>query len=226
MGLNTSYLRFIESSIEQVFGGAVSGLRMLELGDQVIGDPNIAEDTGKAYFTNRGFEHVSVDINGLHGAMVRDLTRPEQFQDWHGLWDVLTNSGTTEHVEPLESQYECFGIIHDCINVGGIAIHLIPDVYERDEHGAWKNHCRYYYSELFFELLVKECQYELLSNIVINGLRCVTVKKTKNVPFMDDRAKFLESIAQRDYRRHPSDIAKSFLRRIGVGKLLRRIGLR
>ena len=105
MGLVTSYLRFIESSIEQVFGGTVSGLRMLELGDQVILDPNIAEETGKAYFTNRGLEHVSVDINGLHGAIVRDLTRPEQFQDWHGSYDVLTNAGTTEHVEPIESQY-------------------------------------------------------------------------------------------------------------------------
>jgi len=199
---------------------------MLELGDQVIMDPNITEKTGKAYFSNRGFEHVSVDINGLHGAIVRDLTRPEQFQDWHGSYDVLTNLGTTEHVEPFESQYECFGIIHDCIKVGGIAIHLLPDVYERDEHGAWRNHCRYYYSESFFELLARECEYELLSNTVISGLRCVTVKKTKHAPFMDDRAKFLQSIAQRDYRSHPTDIARKVLRRIGVGRLLRRIGLR
>lgn len=220
MGLNQSYLHFIESSIEQALG-VVSGHRMLELGDQVISDPNITEETGKVYFVNRGFEHVSVDINGLHGAIVRDLTRPEQFIDWHGLYDVLTNSGTSEHVEPFESQYECFRIIHDCIKVGGIAIHLIPDVYERDQHGTWKNHCRYYYSKSFFELLAKECEYELLSNTVINGLRCATVKKTNNVPFMDDRAKFLESIAQRDHTSHPTDIL-----RIGIGKLLRRIGLR
>lgn len=229
MGLRPSYLHFVESSIEQAFGVAVSGLRMLELGDQVISDPNIAEETGKAYFTNRGFEHVSVDINGLHGAIVRDLTRPEQFQDWHGSWDVLTNSGTTEHVEPFESQYECFGIIHDCMKVGGIAIHLLPDVYERDEHGAWENHCRYYYSKPFFELVAKECGYELLSNTVINGLRCATVRKTKNVPFMSDRSSFLESIAQRDYSTNSArttNIARTFLRRIGVGKLLRQIGLR
>ena len=220
------YLRFIESSIEQAFGGADSGLRMLELGDQVIVGQDISEETGKAYFSNRGYEHVSVDINGLHGAIVRDLTRPEQFQDWHGSWDVLTNAGTTEHVEPFEAQYECFGIIHDCLKVGGIAIHLIPDIHERSEHGAWKNHCRYYYSKSFFELLARECEYELLSNTVINGLRCATVKKKKNVPFMDDRQKFLESIARRDYRSSPTDIARIFLRRIGVGRFLRRIGLR
>ena len=46
MGLNASYLRFIQSSIEQVFGSDVAGLRMLELGDQVISDPDIAEKTG------------------------------------------------------------------------------------------------------------------------------------------------------------------------------------
>lgn len=223
MGLNASILLFIESSIEQAFGGAISGLSMLELGDQVINDPNIAEMTGKAYFINRGFEHVSVDINGLHGAVVRDLTRPEQFLDWHGSWDVLTNAGTTEHVEPYESQYECFAIIHDCLRVGGIAIHLIPDVYERDEHNAWKNHCRYYYSKSFFKLLAKKCGYELLSNTVINGLRCATVKKTRNVPFMGDRAQFLELIAKRE---RGVDIPGTFSSRLGVGKLLKRFGLR
>jgi hypothetical protein len=223
MGLRISYLLFIEASIAQAFEGAVSGLRMLELGDQVISDPHLADETGKAYFTNRGFEHVSVDINGLHGAVVRDLTRPEQFLNWHGSWDVLTNSGTTEHVEPFESQYECFSIIHDCLKVGGIAIHLVPDVYERDEHHAWENHCRYYYSESFFEMLSKECKYELLSNTVVNGLRCVTLRKTRDIPFMDDRLKFLRAIAQRDYS---TDGSRTFLRRIGVGKLLARIGLR
>jgi hypothetical protein len=223
MGLNTTYINFIESSIEQIFGKDISGFRMLELGDQVISDPNIAAKTGKEYFTNRGYEHVSVDINGLHGAVARDLTKPEQFHDWYDSWDVLTNSGTTEHVEPFESQYECFGILHDCIKVGGIVVHLIPDVYERDEHNAWKNHCRYYYSESFFELLAKECQYELLSNTVINGLRCAVVKKTKNVPFMKDRSKFLESIAQRDFQ--SENIVRTVLRRMGVGKLLRELGL-
>lgn len=224
MGLIQSYLNFIESSIEQGLGVG-SGYRMLELGDQVIYDPHITEETGKAYFLNRGFEHISVDINGRHGAIVRDLTKPEQFIDWHGVYDVLTNAGTSEHVEPFESQYECFSIIHDCIKVGGVAIHLIPDMDERDKKGSWKNHCRYYYSTSFFEMLVKECEYEMLSNTAINGLRCVAVKKTKNTPFMADRAKFLESIAQRDYTNYPIIIFRRLLRWIGIGKLLRWIGL-
>ncbi len=220
MGLKRSYLSFIEHSIEQTFGKDVNGLRMLELGDQIILNPDAAEKTGKEYFTNRGYEHVSVDINGLHGAAARDLTRPEQFSDWHDSWDILTNSGTTEHVEPFESQYDCFNIIHSCIKTGGIAVHLIPDVYERDERGAWKNHCRYYYSEAFFKLLAEECEYELLSNTVIDGLRCAAVRKTGSAPFMKDRSRFLASISRRD------NFVGNGFRRTGAGKLLRRLGLR
>lgn len=223
MGLNSSHLSYIESSIEQVFGNETRGLRMLELGDQVIGDPGIIEKTGKAYFTNRGYTHVSVDINGQHGSISRDLTKPEQFLDWRGSWDILTNSGTTEHVEPFEAQYECFGIIHDCVKVGGIAIHLLPDVEELDHRGAWKNHCRYYYSELFFELLVRECQYELLSSVVINGLRCVAVRKMSDAPFMKDRASFLSLVAQRDVFENP---ALAALKKLGVVKALTWLGLR
>ena len=138
MGLSLKTLKFIETSIESVFG-METNLRMLELGDQCTNDMAIPEKTGKHYFENRGFKHISVDLNN---AIVRDLTKPEQFKDFHGEWDIITNAGTTEHVEPFESQYDCFNIIHDCMKVGGIAIHLNPDVYEHDVHNRWKNHFR------------------------------------------------------------------------------------
>jgi len=198
MALGISYLHYIESSIKQAFGENVNGLRMLELGDQITFGPDIVEKTGKAYFENRGFKHSSIDLNGHHDSLALDLRKPELFLDLYGMWDILTNAGTSEHIEPFEKQYECFSIIHDCIKVGGIAIHLVPDVYEHDEYNRWLNHCRYYYSEAFFELLAKECQYELLSNTVINGLRCVTIKKIKDEPFMSDRHKFLNVITQRE----------------------------
>jgi hypothetical protein len=227
MGLPTSHLRFIEASIEQVFGKDVRGLHMLELGNQLIRDPNNPEKTGKDYFTNRGFQHVSVeDINGRNGALVRDLRKPDQFHEWHDWCDVLTNSGTTEHVEPFETQYDCFSILHDCLKVGGMAVHLVPDVYEHDERNAWKNHCRFYYSDAFFKFLAQECEYELLTCTVINGLRGVAVRKTKDLPFLKDRAKLLELIAQRDRQPHRSkNFVSAAWRKMGVGKLLRRIGL-
>jgi hypothetical protein len=198
---------------------------MLELGDQCVSAPtdSIKETTGKEYFLNRGYEHTSVDINGLHGSLVRDLSKPEEFNDWYATFDILTNAGTTEHVEPFESQYECFSIIHDVLKVGGIAIHLVPDVYELDNNGRRKNHCRYYYSNDFFTLLAKYNGYELLSCTVISGLRCAVIKKTKESPFMLDRSKFLESISIRPFS---INIFATILRNLGVGKVLRRIGLR
>ena len=197
MGLRAPYLEFIEAAIEEAFGDA-RNLRMLELGDQVINDRSINEKTGKAYFTNRGFEHVSVDIKRHHDELILDLRKPEQFEDLVDSWDVITNSGTTEHVEPVETQYECFQIIHDCLKVGGIAVHLNPDAEARDNSGIWKDHCRIYYSKSFYEMLARECEYELLANTVINGLRCAAMKKTKEGPFMVDRADFLEQIAERE----------------------------
>ncbi len=213
MGLRTPYLNYIDESIEQTFGSA-KNLRMLELGDQMINDRAIRERTGKAYYENRGFVHVSVDLNGNHGAIVRDLRKPEEFKDLTNSWDVITNSGTTEHVEPFDTQYECFQIIHDCLKVGGIAVHLNPDVEDRDNVGTWKDHCRIYYSGSFYEMLTRECEYELLSNTVIRGLRCAVVRKTKEGPFMRNRAKFLEQIAEREMNPQPMSFLKKLKRRI------------
>lgn len=224
MGLTAPYINFIEASVGLAFGDGVRGLRMLELGDQVVFDDRLTEKTGKEYFVNRGYEHVSVDLNGEHGAVVRDLTKPAQFHDWFGSWDIVTNSGTTEHVEPFEAQYECFRILHNCMKVGGITVHLVPDIDERDQHGAWMDHCRYYYSQAFFDVMARECDYDVLFNTVIAGLRCATIRKTKNVPFMADRPKFLSLIARREFRTISKlGVAGTALRRMGLGRFLRRL---
>ena len=200
MGLRQPTLDFIEESIEHVFGKDTEGLCMLELGDQVMKCNNIPEPTGKMYFIRKGYNHTSVDINGLHGALIYDLTKPEQFTKWHNSYDIITNAGTVEHVEPFESQYECFNIIHDCLKVGGLAIHIAPDVHEHDERGAWVNHCHFYYSHEFFKTLAEECGYELLSSEVIRGNRCVALKKIIDVPFMKDQSQFLSMIARRSIK--------------------------
>lgn len=219
MGLNAAYLNYIENAMASAISRSGGEICMLELGDQEISDPAIAERTGKAYFENRGIKHVSVDLNGLHGSLVRDLRKPRQFLDLHERFDVVTNAGTTEHVEPLSAQFECFNILHDCAKVGGILIHLNPDVDELDNSGAWKYHCSIYYSAGFYDMLAAACHYELLSNTVISGLRCAVVKKTPASTFMQDRRKFLSKIA---YRRIPMSIKG----RTKASELLRRWGLR
>lgn len=193
MGLRLSYINFINFFIEKNYGININGLKMLELGDQIIkAKSGIAEGTGKDYFTRLGFDHTSVDINGNRGALVRDLTISSDFLEWPEYFDIITNSGTTEHVEPIEGQFECFKILHNCLKIGGIVIHLVPDIKEL-ENGYFVNHCNYYYSENFFNELYKNSDYTILENKIMDNLRCVAVVKTgKN--FWNDKITFLKNI--------------------------------
>lgn len=195
MALNSEYLEYIETAIAENFPLERSSLVMLELGDQIINDPRIKEATGKEYFQSRNITHVSVDFNGLHGSLMLDLRKPDQFQKFFNYFDVITNAGTTEHVDPKETQYECFNILHDCLKQGGIMVHVVPDFDELKKFGAWKYHCNNYYTIKFFEMLAAECAYELSATAVINHNRCVVLKKTERSVFMQDREKFLTLIS-------------------------------
>ncbi len=197
MGLTRSYLDYIEECVDHALGD-LAGKRMLELGDQIIGKSEpISESTGKEYFENRGVFHTSFDLNGKHGALRVDLSKPIRNSEWLGTFDIVTNAGTSEHVEPFRSQYECFMNIQNCLRQGGIAVHLVPDIVELEQRGRWKNHCNYYYSHDFFALLANLNGYDLLSSKVINGLRCVCLRKNAEVPFTRNRDAVLAAIARR-----------------------------
>lgn len=196
MGLKQAYLEYINKCINDTLG-EVCGKRMLELGNQETIDNPIPEKTGKEYFKNRGVEHVSVDLNGLDGALPLDLTKPEQFVEWHDYFDIITNSGTVEHVEPKNYQYECFSIIHNCLKVGGIAIHLLPDIDELKDKGCWEGHCFNYYSHAFLKMLAEKNNYRLVSLKTIDGLICFCLQKNENIPFMENRKEFLGYITRR-----------------------------
>ena len=193
MGLRLSYIDFINAAIKRVYGLNISGLKMLELGDQVVKKKSgLSERTGKEYFTNLGYNHISIDLNGKRGSLIKDLTKSEDFFEWPEYFDILTNSGTTEHVEPFESQYDCFKILHDCVKVGGLMIHLIPDI-EPLTQGHFANHCNYYYSEKFFNDLALNCNYTILENTIMDNLRCVALVKNSN-DFWQDKDSFLKNI--------------------------------
>lgn len=197
MALRQVYLEWINECINNTLGG-LQGKRMLELGNQHIRGDFIPEKTGKKYYESLGVEHVSVDLNGLDGALKLDLSKPEQFANWHGFFDIITNSGTSEHVEPKSAQYECFEIIHNCLKPGGIAIHLVPDIEELKITGRWKEHAFNYYSRNFFKMLAKNNNYKIFSLRIINGLICSCLQKREDVPFMKDRKQFLEYITRRE----------------------------
>ena len=195
MGIANKVLRLIEDSMQQSLGGA-RGVRMLELGNQEL-EVGSTERTAKRHFENQGVIHTSIDLNGLDGALVVDLATPTDRTEWVGHFDVITNCGTTEHVDPHEAQYEAFRNIHVWLRTGGIALHVLPDVRSLEENGSWRGHCNNYYSPEFVEMLADSNGYEVVSLQETNALLAFCLRKRDDRPFMSDRAKFLSHVAYR-----------------------------
>jgi len=196
MGLSENVVGFIDENIVAYLSPS-SRKRMLELGNQGILGDFAPERTGKEYYENRGFEHVSVDLNGKDGAVRADLSKPFRRKDWRGRFDVVTNAGTSEHVEPLMGQYHCFRNIHESLCAGGLAIHAVPAAEQLLERGAWQGHCNNYYSEAFFRLLADRNGYAVLAMRVWNGLHCVCLRRDTDQSFMDDPDELLGAIERR-----------------------------
>lgn len=87
---------------------------MLELGNKKNGDL-----TYKAYFESLGWDHTSVDWNGEDGALKRDLRLPLLL----GTFDVVTNIGTSEHVD---RQAGVWGNICNAMRVGSLLLSTTP----------------------------------------------------------------------------------------------------
>jgi len=110
------------------------GARMLELGNQRIRECLLGyELPAKQLFTALGVDHVSVDLNGLDGALPLDIGEP--FPDDLGVFDIVTNFGCIEHVK---NQYQAWRNVHDACGVGRTMIHSLPRVGSWPKHGvAW-----------------------------------------------------------------------------------------
>ena len=195
MGIATNILYLIENRIRQSLGD-IRGTRMLELGNQEL-EAGLPERLAKQHFEAQGVIHTSIDLNGRDGALVVDLSKPTDRTEWIGGFDVVTNCGTTEHVDPHIAQYEVFKNIHIWLRAGGIAIHALPDVHELEENGSWRGHCNNYYSSEFVGMLATTNNYEVLSQEIDNHLIVFCLRKNENCPFMSDRARFLSHVAYR-----------------------------
>ena len=199
------HIQFMNSCVDTSLGG-LRGKSMLELGNQRILNgfwgkrfsPRIRARTGKEYYTRLGVEHTSFDLNGRDGAEPVDLSRPIESPAQWSRYDLVTNSGTTEHVEPYEAQYTCFHNIHRVTKVGGLMFHIVPAVEELTSGGLWKYHCNNYYSRPFFDTLCNENGYRLISQQVMDELLCVCLQKSADRAFMDDRDAFLRGIVRKE----------------------------
>lgn len=110
---------------------------MLELGNK----RNVSL-TYKRFFESQGYRHVSVDWNGQDGALKRDLRQPLNL----GTFDMVTNIGTTEHVE---GQAGVWRNICEAMHVGSVLLTGTPYPGDWWWHGIW------YPTEAFIEELAE-----------------------------------------------------------------------
>lgn len=113
------------------------GSSMLELGNK-----KNREFTYKAYFESLGFRHVSVDWNGEDGALRMDLRKPLDL----GTFDMVSNIGTTEHVDRQEPVWRN---LLEAMHVGSVLVSTTP------KKGNWQWHGEWYPTKEFYEQLAK-----------------------------------------------------------------------
>jgi predicted SAM-dependent methyltransferase len=151
---------------------------LLELGHQETYE-NLGFKYLKDFISQEYGNYISLDLHNNHGVTVFDLSQysPNSFSV-----DIITNFGTTEHVEYEEGQYNCWSNMHSWLKIGGIAIHHIPEL------GSWINHCRYFTDFNFYKNLenygyrILELENTQDSNGNLNW--CV-LEKTSDISFMN-----------------------------------------
>lgn len=89
----------------------------------------------KTYFTGLGIRHVSVDWNGKNGALPKDLRKPLDL----GVFDMVSNIGTTEHVEGQEGVWRNIAVA-----TGKIFVSSTP------KPGSCKGHGLLYPTDSFY----------------------------------------------------------------------------
>jgi SAM-dependent methyltransferase len=135
------------------------GREMLELGCQVFRRVKFSTSSRLScdYFNSIGIKCLSVDLKKCGVSMVIDL-RDQMPQYFYNRFDFVTNSGTTEHIETLDGQYEAFKNIHRCTKNGGIMLHFVPI----KEYNP--NHSPFFYTPEFFNNLSKLNNYKVIYN--------------------------------------------------------------
>ena len=151
------------------------GVSMLELGNQTFAMTDdekakvgVTDVVCKPHFERLGVKHVSLDLTGKDRSLALDLTRPIPPASIGGPFEVVTDFGTSEHVD---DQYACYRNIHNLCRVGGLMIHELPHI------GYWLGHCRFYYDYDFFLALAH------LNGYVVRWLERITYPQEGDAVF-------------------------------------------
>jgi SAM-dependent methyltransferase len=117
-----------------------------------VGSENFADQApgARPFWEALGFRYASVDLEGA--ALRLDLDRDAVPAPLRGAFDLVINTGTTEHVA---NQANAFQAIHDFTGPGGVMYHEVPA-------GGLIDHGLVAYQPKFFFRLCKQNDYELL----------------------------------------------------------------
>lgn len=159
------------------------GIRMGELGAQNMYDDRHYGAVAKDVFSQMGVEHWSFDITPHQGAAFMDLRDPLP-ADLMGLFHVVTDFGTTEHVDG--DYYQAVKNIHDMVRPGGLMVR------ENPKTGHWPGHGHNYVDMDFYLTLSKLCGYEVIElveefamgNYVDGGNVCAVIRKRGDKAFI------------------------------------------
>lgn len=201
MGYNVHQWNFLNKYMKKHIS-SYKGKWMLELGNQrlkrsVLEGLKIEDPVAKHYFRSVGFNHVSIDLNGEYDSIPINLGEKITKTDLIDKFHVITNSGTTEHVDPHTCQYEAFLNIHICGKKGSLFFHMVPEL------GSYIDHCQNYYTKEFFEKLSEVNNYEILSLYTDDSgdgdLVFACLRKTDDNDFCEDRDEILRYIVRKEY---------------------------
>lgn len=159
------------------------GIKMCELGAQNIYSNNLYGTIAKDYFNSLGIKHDSFDIVVHQNCEFIDLREPIK-EEFVGIYDVVTDFGTTEHVDG--NYYQALKNIHDLCKVGGLIVR------ENPKTGHWPKHGFNYLNIDFYLKLSQLCGYEILDlqeefamgNYIDGCNISVVLKKVNNNKFI------------------------------------------
>ncbi len=127
--------------------------------------------SSREFWRSLGFEYAAVDFDGHRDSISVDINRESAPENLKGKFDLVINTGTTEHIA---NQENAFRVIHDLACPNGIMYHEVPA-------GDW-DHGLFNYTPKFFLLLHKFNDYrELLMRPRSNDDMTIRVALQKRI---------------------------------------------
>lgn len=135
---------------------SLSGKPRISLGDPIRAGitgnlENLADNapSSRTFWQSLGYRYSCIDFDGHRDSFALDLNKDSAPRKFRGAFDLVVNTGTTEHVA---NQDNAFRVIHDLCRPGGIMIHELPA-------GGMMNHGLFNYNLKFFWMLCRENAY-------------------------------------------------------------------